>query len=77
LDWLKTKISDPLFVVQDRHIQEDLELDGKWKDIKRRTRPIFTLDEDGKKGMNRRACTAEDKIKPVTRKVRQVYVGLS
>ena len=26
LDWLKTKISYPLFVVQDRNLKEDLEL---------------------------------------------------
>jgi 3'-phosphoadenosine 5'-phosphosulfate sulfotransferase (PAPS reductase)/FAD synthetase len=75
LDWLKTKISYPLFVVQDRNLKEDLELmaSGKYKKI---PIPIFTLNEDGKKGMNRRACTADYKIKPVTQKIRQL-LGLA
>jgi len=43
LDWLKTKISYPLFVVQDRNLKEDLELmaSGKYKKI---PIPIFTLN---------------------------------
>jgi 3'-phosphoadenosine 5'-phosphosulfate sulfotransferase (PAPS reductase)/FAD synthetase len=75
LDWLKTKISYPLFVVQDRNLKEDLELmaSGKYKKI---PIPIFTLNEDGKKGMNRRACTSDYKIKPVTQKIRQL-LGLA
>jgi len=75
LDWLKTKISYPLFVVQDRNLKEDLinVTLGKYHKIKI---PFFTLDEKGKKGMNRRQCTADYKIKPVTQKIREL-LGLA
>ena len=75
LDWLKTKISYPLFVVQDRNLKEDLinVTLGKYHKIKI---PFFTLDEKGKKGMNRRQCTADYKIQPVTQKIRQL-LGLA
>ena len=75
LDWLKTKISYPLYVVQDRNLKEDLKLmsEGKYKKI---PIPVFTLGDDGKKGMNRRACTSDYKIKPVTQKIRSL-LGLA
>jgi len=75
LDWLKTKISYPLFVVQDRNLKEDLinVTLGEYHKIKI---PFFTLDEKGKKGMNRRQCTADYKIKPVTQKIREL-LGLA
>ena len=75
LDWLKTKVSYPIYVVQWRNLKEDLNLmaNGKYKKV---PIPIFTLSSEGKKGMNRRACTSDYKIKPVTQKIREL-LGLT
>jgi len=75
LNWLKTKLSYPLFIVQKRNLKEDLELmaQGEYKKI---PIPVFTLGENGKKGMNRRACTSDYKIEPVTQKIRNL-LGLA
>ena len=75
LDWLKTKISYPLFVVQDRNLKEDLI--NVTKGLEKKVQiPFFSLSDSGSKGMNRRQCTAEYKIKPVTQKIRQL-LGLA
>ena len=71
LQWLKTKLSYPIYIVQDRNLKQDL-IDfslGKYHKIKI---PFFTLSENGKKGMNRRQCTADYKIKPIVKKVREL-----
>ena len=75
LDWLKTKISYPLFVVQDKNLKEDLI--NVTKGLEKKVQiPFFSLSDSGSKGMNRRQCTAEYKIKPVTQKIRQL-LGLA
>jgi 3'-phosphoadenosine 5'-phosphosulfate sulfotransferase (PAPS reductase)/FAD synthetase len=72
LEYLKTKIkSYPIHVVTYRDLKQDL-LDiangtGKVIPI-----PFFTIDDKGKKGMMRRQCTADYKIKPVTSKIREL-----
>tara|TARA_R100001163_G_C5005960_1_gene153490 strand:+ start:49 stop:876 length:828 start_codon:yes stop_codon:yes gene_type:complete len=71
LEWLKTKVSYPIYVVQWRNLKEDLINVTKGKE-KRIAIPFYTLSDDGKKGMNRRQCTVEYKIKPVTQKIRQL-----
>ena len=71
LKWLKTKLSYPIYIVQDRNLKKDL-IDfslGKYHKIKI---PFFTLSKNGKKGMNRRQCTADYKIKPIVKKVREL-----
>ena len=71
LQWLKAKVSYPVYVVQWRNLKEDLINATQGKE-KRVPIPFFSLSEDGKKGMNRRQCTADYKIKPVTQKIRQL-----
>ena len=72
LEYLKTKITSyPIHVVTYRDLKQDL-LDiangtGKVIPI-----PFFTIDDKGKKGMMRRQCTADYKIKPVTSKIREL-----
>jgi hypothetical protein len=72
LEYLKTKVTSyPIHVVTYRDLKQDL-LDiangtGKVIPI-----PFFTIDDKGKKGMMRRQCTADYKIKPVTSKIREL-----
>ena len=71
LQWLKTKVSYPIYIVQWRNLKEDLinVTQGKYKKI---PIPFFSLSDENKKGMARRMCTADYKIKPVTQKIRQL-----
>jgi hypothetical protein len=69
--WLKSKVSYPIYIVQDRNLKQDL-IDfslGKYHKIKI---PFFTLSNNGKKGMNRRQCTADYKITPINKKIRNL-----
>ena len=71
LYWLKSKVSYPIYIVQDRNLKKDL-IDftlGKYHKIRI---PFHTLNESGKKGMNRRSCTSEYKILPIVKKVREM-----
>lgn len=71
LNWLKTKVSYPIYVVQWRNLKEDL-INVTLGKEKRIPIPFFSLSDDNKKGMNRRQCTADYKIKPVTQKIREL-----
>jgi 3'-phosphoadenosine 5'-phosphosulfate sulfotransferase (PAPS reductase)/FAD synthetase len=71
LKWLKKQVSYPVYIVQWRNLKEDLIA------VANGTRnvvpiPFFTIDESGKKGIMRRQCTADYKIKPVTKKIREL-----
>ena len=71
LYWLKSKVSYPIYIVQDRNLKKDL-IDftlGKYHKIRI---PFHTLSENGKKGMNRRTCTSDYKIAPIVKKVREM-----
>ena len=71
LQWLKTKVSYPIYVVQWRNLKEDLI--NVTKGLEQRVPiPFFSLSDNGKIGMNRRQCTADYKIKPVTQKIRSL-----
>tara|TARA_R110000796_G_scaffold70972_1_gene161053 strand:- start:324 stop:833 length:510 start_codon:yes stop_codon:yes gene_type:complete len=71
LQWLKTKVSYPVYVVQNRNLKEDLINVTLGKEHKVQI-PFFSLSDNGSKGMNRRQCTSEYKIKPVTQKIREL-----
>ena len=75
LEWLKKQVSYPIYVVQWRNLKQDLidVANGKYQKV---PVPFFTIDENNKKGMMRRMCTADYKIKPVTKKIREL-LGLS
>ena len=71
LEWLKKQVSYPVYIVQWRNLKEDLiaVANGQRNIV---PIPFFTIDESGKKGIMRRQCTADYKIKPVTKKIREL-----
>ena len=72
LEYLKTKVTSyPIHVVTYRDLKQDL-LDIANGTGKKIPIPFFTIDDKGKKGMMRRQCTADYKIKPVTNKIRDL-----
>lgn len=73
LEYLKTKITSyPIHVVTWRDLKQDI-LDASKGEYKAFTAPFFTKNlETGKKGMLRRQCTADYKIKPVVQKIREL-----
>ena len=74
LDWLKTKVSYPIYIVSFGNLTQD-SLDsakgtGKYKFI---TIPFYTVNsETGKKGLLKRQCTSNYKIRPVHQKIREL-----
>ena len=77
LEYLKTKITSyPIHVVTWRDLKQDI-LDASKGEYKAFTAPFFTKNsETGKRGMLRRQCTADYKIKPVVQKIREL-LGLA
>src|SRR6056300_654317 len=72
LEYLKSQLSYPVHTVQWRNLKDDIiaGANGKYKGF---TAPYFSKNpETGKKGMLRRQCTADYKIKPVQQKIRQL-----
>ena len=72
LDWLKSKLSYPLHIVSKGNLKQDIidAVDGKYKFM---SIPLFTKNaETGKKGLLRRQCTADYKILPINKKVREL-----
>jgi len=72
LDWLKSKISYPIHIVSKGNLRQDIidAVDGKYKFM---SIPLFTKNaETGKKGLLRRQCTADYKILPINKKVREL-----
>tara|TARA_R100001377_G_scaffold10002_1_gene5085 strand:- start:171 stop:1013 length:843 start_codon:yes stop_codon:yes gene_type:complete len=73
LEYLKTQITTfPIYTVTWRNLKQDI-LDASNGEYKAFTAPFFTKNlETGKKGMLRRQCTADYKIKPVVQKIREM-----
>jgi len=72
LDWLEKQLSYPVYRVQWRNLKEDI-LNASIGEYHGFTAPFYTMDKDtGKKGILRRQCTADYKIKPVLQKIRQL-----
>jgi len=72
LEYLKTQLSYPVHTVQWRNLKEDIisASKGLHKDF---DAPFFTVDKKKKKkGMMKRKCTADYKIKPVVKKIREL-----
>jgi len=72
LEWLKTQLSFPLHIVSRGNLRQDTvdAVHGKYKYV---TIPVYTVNaETGKKGLLRRQCTADYKIIPVNKKVREL-----
>jgi hypothetical protein len=73
LDYLQTQITKfPIYTVTWRNLKQDI-LDAAQGNYKAFTAPFFTKNiETGKKGMLRRQCTSDYKIKPVVQKIREL-----
>ena len=73
LEYLKKKITSyPIHVITWRDLKQDI-LDASKGEYKAFTAPFFTKNiETGKKGMLRRQCTADYKIKPVVQEIRKL-----
>jgi hypothetical protein len=72
LDFLKKKVSFPVYIVQWRNLKQDI-IDASKGEYKSFSAPFFTQNIiTGKKGMIRRMCTTDYKIKPVTKKIREL-----
>ena len=72
LDWLEKQLNYPVFRVVWRDLRQDI-FDASVGKYKAFTAPFYTKNaETGKKGLLRRQCTADYKIKPVVQKVREM-----
>ena len=73
LAYLRTQITKfPIYEVTWRNLRQDI-LDASKGEYHRFTAPFFTKNRTtGKKGMLRRVCTADYKIKPVVQKIREL-----
>ena len=72
LNWLEKQLSYPVYKVKWRNLKQDIfnASIGKYKGF---TAPFYTQNpKTRKKGMLRRQCTADYKIKPVIKKIREL-----
>ena len=72
LEWLRDELWFPVYIAKWRNLKEDIinASKGLHKDF---DAPFFTVDKKtGKRGIMRRKCTADYKIKPVTQKIRAI-----
>jgi hypothetical protein len=72
LTWLEKQLNFPLYKVSKGNLREDMinAVNGKYKFL---SVPLYTRNaETGKKGLLRRQCTADYKILPVNKKVREL-----
>ena len=75
LDWLEQQLDYPLIRVSSGDLRSNLKkartVSGhSFVDV-----PLFTVNEDGKKGMLRRQCTSHYKVRPIYRRIRELAGG--
>tara|TARA_R100000231_G_scaffold102375_1_gene76081 strand:- start:76 stop:906 length:831 start_codon:yes stop_codon:yes gene_type:complete len=72
LKFIKKTVSYPVHIVTWRNLEQDV-LDASKGEYQAFTIPFYTKNKDtGQKGMLMRQCTADYKIKPVTKKIREL-----
>tara|TARA_Y100001937_G_scaffold19166_1_gene26464 strand:+ start:216 stop:1049 length:834 start_codon:yes stop_codon:yes gene_type:complete len=72
LEFIKKTVSYPVHIVTWRNLEQDV-LDASQGKYQAFTIPFYTKNkETGQKGMLMRQCTADYKIKPVTKKIREL-----
>ena len=72
LSWLEKQLNYPVYKVSKGNLRQDMidAINGKYKFL---SVPLYTKNADtGKKGLLRRQCTADYKILPVNKKVREL-----
>lgn len=72
LEWLRGQLSFPIRVVTAGNIREDIISRRKTSNGRFASVPWFTVSPDGKKGMSRRQCTSEYKLRPIARELRRI-----
>ncbi len=75
LDWLENQLDFPLIRVSSGDLRANLRQGRTVSGHRFVDVPLFTVDENGKKGMLRRQCTNHYKIAPIYRKVRSLAGG--
>ena len=75
LDWLEEQLQFPLIRVSDGNLKKNLKRGQTVSGHRFIDVPLFTVSEDGKKGMLRRQCTNHYKIRPIYRQVRKLAGG--
>lgn len=75
LDWLETKLPFPVYRVSAGNLRNDTLAKTNSTGQRFASVPWFTLSPRGKKGMGRRQCTAEYKLRPLQRKVVDMLGG--
>ncbi len=76
-EWLKAEVEKfgiPVIIVQDRNIKDDLIIATKTEEKTGKSGftnlPFYIINKDGTKGMAKRQCTAEYKIRPIQKAMR-------
>ena len=72
LEYLKKQVSYPIHIVTNGNLRKDLIDLSKGKKISGVGVPFWTLSDKNSKGIARRTCTSEYKIKPLVKKVREL-----
>ena len=72
LEYLKKQVSYPIYTVTKGNLRKDLLTLASGKKINQVGVPFWTLSEKNTKGIARRTCTSEYKIKPLIKKVREL-----
>ena len=72
LEYLKKQVSYPIYIVTNGNLRKDLLTLASGKKINGVGVPFWTLSSSYSKGIARRTCTFEYKIKPLIKKVREL-----
>jgi hypothetical protein len=75
LGWLKTQLPFPVHRVSAGNLRQDTMDRSNSTGQRFAAVPWYTLNRDGSKGMGRRQCTAEYKLRPLQRKVVDLMGG--
>jgi hypothetical protein len=78
LEWLRTKLTYPVHIVTGGNIRQDLINGVNSTGHVFASVPFHTINPDGTKGMSRRQCTNEYKLRPIRKEVSRLveYHGL-
>jgi len=76
LNWLEAELQFPLIRVSDGDLRENLKQGRTVSGHRFVDVPLYTVNEDGRKGMLRRQCTNHYKIRPIYRRIRQLAGGI-
>ncbi len=75
LDWLEGQLAFPLIRVSEGNLKKNLRRGRTASGHRFVDVPLFTVNEDGRKGMLRRQCTNHYKIRPIYRRIRKLAGG--